>query len=79
MAVAPNAATIAYDLTSCAYRLICGKITKIRPAASPAAGETSRRPSAATAAAATAIATTEGSLVTSSPEPATRTTGHMIM
>ena len=74
----PNAATIAYDLASCAYRLISGRIAKVRPAASPAPGDTSRRPIAATAAAATAMASTDGSLVTTGPVPNACTSGHMI-
>ena len=50
-----------------------------RPAASPARGEISRRPSAATAAAAPAMASADGNLVTSSPVPPSRTATQMRM
>ena len=50
----------------------------MRPAASPAPGDTTRRPIAATAAAATAMAATDGSLVTTGLVPNACTSGHMI-
>lgn len=70
--------TIAYSRASCAYRLTWGRTANVRPAASPPSGDTSRRPSAATAAAAPAIASADGSLIASSPCPASRTTTQMI-
>jgi hypothetical protein len=73
-----SATTIAYGRASCPYRLTSGRTAKTRPEASPARGEISRLPSAATAAAAPAIATADGSLVTSSPVPPRRTMTQMI-
>ncbi len=60
---------IAYGRASWPYRLTGGRTANTSPAASPARGDTSRPPSAATATAATAIATADGSLVASSPVP----------
>jgi hypothetical protein len=67
---------MAYGRASWPWRLTVGSAAKISPAHRPAWRDASLRAIAVTPAAAAAIATADGSLVTSSPVPATRTTGH---
>ena len=58
-------------------QLTAGTAAKLSPAASPAAGPTSRRPSAVIRPAAAAMASAEGSRRANSPLPASRTSGQM--
>ena len=71
------AVTIAYGRASWACRLTVGSTAKTSPAHRAARREASRRAMAATPAAVAAMATAEGSLVTTSPVPATWTTGQI--
>ncbi len=62
---------------SWANQLTAGSAAKVSPAASPARPDTSRRPVTVIRAAATAMASAEGSRRASSLWPASRTSSHI--